>query len=120
MISISSNSLYDFELAMSTTEIRQEVLKSLIQIIGLTNISFLKDNIKVQGTYGSYLINIRTGLVFMDGKGNLLIKTIYSNEVPILLDFVDEDPMTADIISKAIYLANDEKIKDPSILNQIK
>lgn len=120
MISISSNSIYDYELAMSTTEMRHAILKSLIQIIGLTNVSFLKDNIKIQGKYGAYLVNIRTGLVFMEGKGNLLVKTIYSNDKPILLDFVDEDPMTADIISKAIYFANDDKIKDPSILIQIK
>ena len=34
--------------------------------------------------------------------------------------FVDEDPMTADIIYKATYFANDDKTKDPSILIQIK
>ena len=54
----------------------------------MTNVSFLKDNIKIQGKYGAYLVNIRTGLVFMEGKGNLLVKTIYSNDKPILLDFV--------------------------------
>lgn len=119
MISISSNAIYDIELAMSTTQMRQEILKSLIDILGLPNVTFLKDNIKVEGHYGGYTINIRTGLVFMDGKGNLLLKTIYSNKQPLLLDFVDEDPMTADIISKAIYLANDINIKDPTILVQI-
>ena len=56
----------------------------------------------------------------MDGRGNLLLKSIYSNKQPLLLDFVDEDPMTADIISKAVYLSNDINIKDPTILMQIK
>ena len=104
---------------MSTTEIRQEILKSLIDILTLNNVSFLKDNIKIEGTYGSYLINIRTGLVFMDGRGNIFVKTIYSTNTPILLDFIDEDPLTADIISKVIYFSNDNKIKDQSILIQI-
>jgi len=120
MISISSNAIYDIELAMSTTQMRQEILKSLVEILGLQNVTFLKDNIKIEGHYGGYIINIRTGLVFMDGRGNLLLKSIYSNKQPLLLDFVDEDPMTADIISKAVYLSNDINIKDPTILMQIK
>lgn len=120
MISISSNAIYDYELAMSTTLIRQEILKSIINILNLNNVSFLKENIKINGHYGSYLINIKTGLVFMEGKGNLLIKSIYSTNKALLLDFIDEDPMTADIISKAIVLSNDENIKDSSILKQIK
>jgi hypothetical protein len=56
----------------------------------------------------------------MEGKGNLLIKSLYSTNKALLLDFIDEDPMTADIISKAIVLSNDTNIKDPSILVQIK
>ncbi|MDE7463798.1 MAG: DUF4132 domain-containing protein, partial [Clostridiales bacterium] len=72
MISISSNVVYDFELAKSTVEIRREILKSIVAILKLNNVSFLKDNIKVEGHYGNYVINIKTGLVFKEGKGNLL------------------------------------------------
>ncbi len=120
MITVSSNTVYDFELAMSTVEMRHAVLKSIVDILGLTNVSFLKDNIKVMGRFGTYVINIRTGLVFKEGKGNLLLDTVYSVDKPLLLDFVDEDPMTADIISKAIVLANDETVRDPAILHEIK
>lgn len=120
MISVSSNNVYDFELAMSTVEMRHAVLKSIVDILGLANVSLLKDNIKVAGRYGTYVINIRTGLVFKEGKGNLLLDTVYSADKPLLLDFVDEDPMTADIISKAIVLANDETVRDPAILHEIK
>lgn len=120
MIAISSKVIYDFELAMSTVEMRQEVLKSIVKILGLSNVSFLKDNIKVEGKLGTYVVNIRTGLVFKEGKGNLAIDTVYSVDKLLLLDFVDEDPMTADIISKAIVLANDDRIKDAAILREIK
>ena len=120
MVSISSKVIYDFDLAMSTVEMRHEVLKSIAGILGLTNVSFLKDNIKVEGKLGTYVVNIRTGLVFKEGKGNLALETVYSVDKPILLDFVDEDPMTADIISKAIVLANDSAIKDTAILREIK
>ncbi|MDE6473554.1 MAG: DUF4132 domain-containing protein [Clostridia bacterium] len=119
MISISSKVIYDFAMAMSTVEMRQEVLKSIVEILGLSNVSFLKDNIKVDGKRGTYVVNIRTGLVFKEGRGNLAIDTVYSVDKPILLDFVDEDPMTADIISKAVVLAADDKIKDPALLREI-
>lgn len=120
MISVSSKVIYDFELAMSTVEVRHEVLRSIVGILGLTNVSLLKDNIRVEGQYGTYTVNIRTGLVFKDGKGNLALDTVYSKDKPILLDFVDEDPTTVDIISKAILLSNDGAVKDPSILREIK
>lgn len=119
MITVSSNTVYDFKLAKSTVEIRQEILKSIASILKLTNVGFLKDNITVKGHYGTYVINIRTGLVFKEGKGNLLLDTVYSVNKALLLDFIDEDPMTADIISKAIVLSNDKAIKDSAILREI-
>ena len=119
MISISSKSVYDFELAMSTVEVRHAVLNSMIDILRLDNVSLLKDNIKVVGTRGTYTVNIRTGLVFKEGTGCLALDTVYSTDKPLLLDFADEDPMTADIISKAVVLADDGKIKDPAILREI-
>lgn len=120
MISISSDTVYDFELAMSSVEMRQAVLKSIVGILNLTNVGFLKDNIRIVGQYGTYTVNIRTGLVFKEGKGNLMLDTVYSVDKPLLLDFVDEDPMTADIISKAIILANDIAVRDPAVLREIK
>ena len=120
MISVSSNTVYDFELAMSTVEVRHEILRSIVDILGLENVSLLKDNVKVVGSFGTYIINIRTGLVFKEGVGNLMIDTVYSVNKPLLLDFVDEDPMTADIISKTVVLANDENIRDAALLKQIK
>ena len=120
MITISANAIYDYELAMSTLEVRHEILKSIISLLGLDNISFLKDNISVKGYYGTYIINVRTGLVFKEGTGNLLLDTIYSTEKPLLLDFIDEDPMTADIVSKAIVLSNDRTVRDPVVLRELK
>ena len=38
----------------------------------------------------------------------------------LFLPFVDEDPKTAEILSKILLLAEDGKIKDPYILEQIR
>lgn len=37
----------------------------------------------------------------------------------VYLPFLDEDPVTAQILSKVIMLAEDTKIKNPAILKQI-
>ena len=37
----------------------------------------------------------------------------------IFLPFVDDDPKTAEIVSKILLFAEDTKIKDPKILEQI-
>lgn len=37
----------------------------------------------------------------------------------IFLPFVDDDPKTAEIMSKILLFAEDKKIKDPKILSQI-
>ena len=44
---------------------------------------------------------------------------ILLNRGRIFLPFIDEDPKTAEIISKVLLFAQDEKIKDIFILEQI-
>ena len=54
------------------------------------------------------------------GVGALNILPVHSqHRGRIFLPFIDEDPKTAEIISKIVLLAEDGKLKDPSILNQI-
>ena len=38
----------------------------------------------------------------------------------IFLPFADDDPKTAEVLTKILFLAEDDKIKDPSILEQIR
>ena len=66
------------------------------------------------------MINIKTGFVFREGRGNLLLKTIDNYDKPLALDFIDEDPVTADIITKLLVLSDDAAIRDGSILNEIR
>ena len=120
MITVSANNVYNYELAKFTVELRREVLKTIVRMLGLDNVTFLKENISVKGGFGTYTVNIRTGLVAKEGKGSLLLATVYDTEKPILLDFVDEDPMSVDVISKVLLLASDTTVRDPAVLSEIK
>lgn len=78
-----------------------------------------KKHLVVQGTLGRYLIHLQSGAVFQH-RGNKHI-CIVSKVAPSAdrLALLVGDPMLSLIVSKALLLANDDKIKDRSIISQI-
>jgi hypothetical protein len=53
--------------------------------------------------------------------GHLCIIPIHAQQRGrLFLPFADDDPKTAEIVSKVLLLARDEEIQDPSILDQIR
>ena len=59
--------------------------------------------------------------IHREGGAQITVLPVHSqNRGRLFLPFVDEDPKTAEILTKIIFFAEDDKIKDPSILNQIK
>lgn len=62
-----------------------------------------------------------SGIVHAEGIGMIAITPVHSQtRGRIFLPFADDDPKTAEIMSKIILLAEDKKIKDPSILDQLR
>ena len=67
-----------------------------------------------------YNVNLGSGVVHKQPGGALCIIPVHSqHRGRIFLPFVDNDPKTAEIVSKVILLARDDQIKDPTILEQI-
>lgn len=55
-----------------------------------------------------------------EATGALHIVPVHSqHRGRIFLPFLDEDPRTAEILSKVMLLAEDKRIKDPQILAQL-
>ena len=55
------------------------------------------------------------------GNAMLFVVPVHSqHRGRIFLPFVDDDPKTAEIMSKILLFAEDNKIKDPTILEQIR
>jgi len=60
-------------------------------------------------------------VIHQKGVGMVSVLPVHSqSRGRIFLPFVDDDPKTAEIISKILLFADDKKIKDPTILEQIK
>lgn len=110
----------DPETSQSSIALRSLIGKELCTLLKLNNVSFEGHYAKVSGKYGHYAIHLGSGIIHQEGKGAIQILPVHSqSRGRIFLPFADDDPKSAEIMAKIILLAEDEKIKDPSILNQI-
>ena len=110
----------DSEASHSTVEMRVAIAAELVQLLKLHNVSWLSAHAKIQGKLGSYSVHMGSGVVHAEGKGMIAILPVHSQaRGRLFLPFADDDPKTAEIMPKIILVAEDSKIKDPTILNQI-
>ena len=60
-------------------------------------------------------------MIHKQGGAMITVLPVHSqHRGKIFLPFADEDPKTAEILTKIIFFAEDKKIKDVSILEQIR
>ncbi len=106
---------------MSTVEMRSAMANEILPILKLSNVTLKGSHAIIKGYLGEYTVHLGSGVVHQMAAGALHILPVHSQQRGrIFLPFVDEDPRTAEILSKIIMLAEDRKLKDPTILRQIK
>jgi hypothetical protein len=116
---------YSFGDLSATAATRREVLARLLPRLKIAGQCVLRDKfLIVQGTLRTYKIHLGSANILMEPNDSYLCivpgrsRENSSNE-PIFLPF-EGDNTLAVILSKAFLLAEDSKIKDESILSQIK
>lgn len=106
--------------SFSTLELRQTILRYTCQLMQLANVTIDGHFAVIRGGFNTYRVHLGSGVVHQDGGSAIHIVPVYSgHRGKVYLPFLDEDPLTAQILSKTILLAEDGKIKDPEILRQI-
>lgn len=111
----------DPEASHSTVEMRANLLNALLPLLKLDNVMIQKNHAVIQGKYGEYSIHLGSGTCHKTGHGSVNILPVHSqHRGRIFLPFADDDPRTAEILSKVILFSEDHKIKDPDILSQIR
>ncbi|MBQ7783925.1 MAG: hypothetical protein IJ368_08145 [Oscillospiraceae bacterium] len=86
----------------------------------LKNVRTEKNHAFIDGKYGSYSVHLGSGVIHKMGGAMINILPVHSqHRGKLFLPFADEDPKTAEILTKIILLAEDDKIKDPQILSQL-
>ena len=121
VVSIAHVGGVDPEASHSTIEMRGAIVRELLALLRVENAQVRDRHVFVQGSLGEYTVHLGSGGVQMMGKGAINILAIPSqHRGRVFLPFADEDPKTAEIMSKILLLADDKAIKDPGILEQIR
>ncbi len=111
----------DPETSHSTIEMRRVIFEFNMELFGITNVTFEGTHAFIKGTLGNYNVQLGSGVIHKESGGMINILPVHSQQRgKIFLPFIDEDPKTAEILSKILLLAQDQKIKDPYILQQIR
>ena len=120
-VSVAHAGGVDPEASHSTIEMRKVIAECNIELFALNNVVVKGSHIFISGTLGEYTVHLGSGVVHMQGVHQLHVMPVHSqHRGRIFLPFLDEDPKTAEIITKMILFANDKKIKDPYILEQMR
>lgn len=120
VVSVAHVGGVDPEASLSTVEMRAAIMEETVKLLKLKNVTFKKSHAMIKGSLCEYTVHLGSGEVQMMAGGSLTILPVHSQRRGrLFLPFIDDDPKTAEIMSKTILLAEDEKIKDPTILAAI-
>ena len=110
----------DPETGQSTKELRAAIVRCTAELMKFANVSISGNHVYIKGMLANYTVHLGSGLVRQEGGTVIPIIPVHSqHRGRIYLPFMDEDPKTMEIISKVVLLAEDNKLKDPTILQWI-
>ena len=105
----------------STIESRTALVRETCSLLNLGNVRLIDHFAMVEGMLASYKVHLGSGSIHqVPGNYVCVIPDRTRFEGKLFLPFIDKDEMTSIILSKIILLAQDDKIKDPIILGQIR
>ena len=120
VVSIAHVGDVDPEASQSTIEMRRAIVEFNVKLFKLKNITFTESHALIKGTRAEYSIHLGSGVIHQKAGATIEVLPVHSqHRGRIFLPFIDEDPKTAEIMSKVLLFAQDEKIKDIFILEQI-
>jgi HEAT repeat protein len=120
VVSVAHRGGVDPEATASTLEMRAALLRETCGLLGLDNVRLRESHALVNGELGSYSVHLGSAMVHRQPGGHLCIVPVHSqHRGRLFLPFFDDDPKTAEVVSKVLLLAKDKEIKAPSILEQI-
>lgn len=121
IVSVAHRGGVDPEASASTTQMRAALLRETVRVLRLDNVKVAEPHVHIKGKHAEYSVHLGSATTHMLPGGSLFIVPVHSqHRGRIFLPFADDDPKTAEVLSKVLLLARDEEINDPSILDQIR
>jgi hypothetical protein len=120
VVSVAHRGEVDPEASASTVEMRSALLRETCDLLGLRNVKLNKSHATIRGELGEYSVHLGSGVVHRLPGGAVCIVPVHAqHRGRLFLPFADDDPKTAEVISKVLLLARDTEIQDPTILEQL-
>ncbi|MDB4353961.1 DUF4132 domain-containing protein [Akkermansiaceae bacterium] len=121
VVSVAHRGEVDPEASASTVEMRTNLIEETCKLLGLKNVAIKKSHALIEGEHTTYSIHLGSGEVHLMPGGHLWLVPVHAqHRGRIFLPFADDDPKTAEILSKVLLLSRDTEIKDPQILKQLR
>jgi hypothetical protein len=121
VVSVAHRGGVDPEASASTVDMRAALLRETCALLGISNCTIQKQHVLIEGKLGSYSVHLGSTVVHRLPGGSLCIVPVHAqHRGRLFLPFADDDPRTAELISKVLLLARDHEIQDPSILEQLR
>ena len=119
-VSVAHAGGVDPEASHSTVEMRGAILSFVLPMLRIENVRIDGRHAVIDGSLAEYSVHLGSGVVHQIGGTMIPVLPIHSqHRGKVFLPFVDDDPKTAEVISKVLLFADDGKIKDPMILSKI-
>lgn len=120
VVSVAHRGEVDPEASASTVEMRASLIRETCQMLGLKNVKLKGSHAIISGHYSEYTLHLGSASIQRMPGGSLCVVPVHAqHRGRIFLPFADDDPRTAEVMSKVLLLARDEEIQDPTILNQL-
>lgn len=120
VVSVAHRGGVDPEATASTVEMRSALIRETCGLLSVDNVELQSNHALIEGKLGSYSVHLGSAIVHRQPGGALCMIPVHAqHRGRIFLPFADDDPKTAEVISKVLLLARDDQIKDPTILEQI-
>ena len=121
VVSVAHRGGVDPEASASTIEMRAALVRETCAALSLSTVHVLGHHAIVRGELASYAVHLGSAnATVLPGTALLIVAVHSQHRGRLFLPFADDDPKTAEVMSKVLLLARDRQIKDPGILGQIR
>jgi hypothetical protein len=121
VVSVAHRGGVDPEATASTVEMRATLVRETSALLGLDNVEIASNHVMVRGTRGTYSVHLGSGgVMLMPGTAIPIVPVHSQHRGRLFLPFADDDPRSAEVLSKVLLLARDTEIRDPTILEWIR
>ncbi|KIX20263.1 hypothetical protein SY27_14120 [Flavobacterium sp. 316] len=120
VVSVAHVGGVDPEASHSSIEMRAVLLRETLRLFKINNVEVKESHALITGTMANYSVHLGSAVVHQTPGKYLSILPIHSqHRGRLFIPFADDDPKSAEVMSKVLLFAKDNEIQDPTILTQI-